>query len=160
MPKPKSEFIPGDSLETSELATPMTMEEAKKMISALQTAVAAAEGMKGQPVITPALMQEIDQIGAECAKLGVRLGKLRAALNKIAGGTVKKPVFVYRYVDGEGKEGFVPDDGTPEAEGKARLLDADKRIEYGYAYADEKNPGKFVGFHATETIDGTAPGRY
>lgn len=141
------------------VTTPVNLAEASQMIEQLQAALKAAQGMQGKPVLTQSLLDEIDAIGGDCHTLSVRLDHLRAALNKVIGATVKKPVFVYRYEDADGKEGFVLDDG-PEAEGKARMLDADKKIEYGYAYQDEKDPNKFVGFHATATIDGTAPGRY
>ncbi len=156
-----------DNIRTSPFAspegtvvTPATLESVPGAISTLQSAAEFFNKYKDVPVITPELIEDIGEVSTLCDALSARLGKLKANLKSAAGASVKKPVTVYRYVDKDDKEGFVIDDGTAEAENKARMLDADKQIEHGYAYRDEKDPNKFTGFVPFKAPDGADVGKY
>ncbi|MBQ9018282.1 hypothetical protein IJ117_00785 [Candidatus Saccharibacteria bacterium] len=145
----------GSTTTTPALTDVQSNEENKAAIDKLEAAVQELKSRPGQ--IPDEVIVEFGAIKADFAALAKRMvdfdAKLRAASKK----TIDKPVLVYRYVDSEGNEGFVPD--TEEnAQLKAIRLDGDGLIEMGYAYV-AKETGKYIGFQRIKLVDGSDPGR-
>lgn len=145
----------GSTIITPALIDVQSSEENKAAIDKLEEAVQELKSKPGQ--IPDEVIAEFGAIKVEFAALAKRMvdfdAKLRAASKK----TIRKPVLVYRYVDPEGKEGFVPDT-EDDAELKAIRFDADGLIEMGYAYV-AKETGKYAGFQRIKLVDGSDPGR-
>ncbi|MBQ9017630.1 hypothetical protein IJ118_01010 [Candidatus Saccharibacteria bacterium] len=126
-----------------------TIEEMKKLIESMEKSSGA--------VITPEIIEDFGVVTAAVTAAAEKMQAFYARIRAAAGSKtpVVRPVFVFRYVDRDEKEGFIPAD-EENAELKARTRDADGKIEFGYAYPKD---GKFVGFTATKTIDGADGGR-
>ena len=110
-----------------------------------------------QPAYPEDLIDRVDAMTSMAKSFANGMVQLRAELRAAAGLAIGKktdrPIFVYRYEDDDEEVGSVPAD-EENAELKARRLDADGRVDFGYAF--RQKDGKYTGFVLVQSVGGDA----